>query len=175
MLIGFAALLPDDVHNFMRAAALELHERFGTSGPSTTIEPHVTFKQPFEGDVPAAASYLDALAASTERFELVLADYATFEGEGVLFLDVVEGAGHLVALQRRLLDELGVEPGAYESGGSGPYHAHATLAVGLNAHQLAEARAMLPPVPHFRFTVERLGLFARVEAGWLVYRRAGLG
>ncbi|MGZ4354751.1 MAG: 2'-5' RNA ligase family protein, partial [Gaiellaceae bacterium] len=144
MLIGFAALVPDHVQNFMRSAALDLHERFGTSGPSTTIEPHVTFKQPFEGDVREAAAYLDRLAGSTQPFELVLDRYATFEAEGVLFLDVVEGGDRVLELQRRTLDELAVAPADYESGVPTPFRAHATLAVGLTAEQLAEAPALLP-------------------------------
>lgn len=166
MLIGFAALLPDHVQNFMRAAALQLDERFGTA---TTIEPHVTFKQPFEGDVETAAEFLDELAASTRPFELVLDGYAAFEEEGVLFLDVAGGTDELLALQRRVLDELPVASGEFEGAG---YHAHATLAVGLTAAQLAEARAVLPPSPRFRFEVDRLGLFARLEPAWIVYRRA---
>ncbi len=169
MLIGFAALLPDRVQNFMREAALELDERFGTA---TTIEPHVTFKQPFEGDVVAAAAYLDELAASTAPFEVVLDGYATFEGEGVLFLDVVRGTEQLLALQRRVLEELPVAPGEYEGAG---YHAHATLAAGLSPAQLAEARTALPPSPRFRFQADRLGLFARLEPAWIVYRRARAG
>ena len=168
MLIGFAALLPDHVQNFMRAAALDLDERFGTA---TTIEPHVTFKQPFDGDVRAAAAYLDRLAASIPPFELVLGGYETFEGEGVLFLDVDGGADRLLELQRRVLDELPAAPGEYENE---TYHAHATIAAGLTPEQLAEARATLPPAPGFRFVVDRLGLFLRLEPGWLVYRRAGL-
>src|SRR3954470_19138025 len=95
----------------MRAAVLELDERFGTA---TTIEPHVTFKQPFEGDVRAAAAYLDRLAAATAPFELVLEGYGAFESEGVLFLDVVRGAERIRELQARVLAELAVEPGEYE-------------------------------------------------------------
>jgi 2'-5' RNA ligase len=169
VLIGFAALLPDHVQNFMRAAALELGERFGMA---TTIEPHVTFKQPFEGDVETAAEFLDELAASTRPFELVLDGYATFEEEGVLFLDVADGTDELLALQRRVLDELPAAPGEFEGAG---YHAHATLAVGLTAAQLAEGRAVLPPSPRFRFEVDRLGLFVRLEPAWIVYRRARTG
>ena len=169
MLIGFAALLPDHVQNFMREAAFDLDERFGTA---TTIEPHVTFKQPFEGDVRAAAPYLDELAASTAPFELVLDGYATFEDEGVLFLDVLGGTEELLALQRRVLEKLPVAPAEYEGDA---YRAHATLAVGLNAAQLAEARTALPSSPRFRFQVDRLGLFARLEPGWIVYRRARIG
>ena len=169
MLIGFAALLPDDVQNFMRAAARELDERFGTA---TTIEPHVTFKQPFDGDVQAAATFLDELAASTAPFELELHGYATFDEEGVLFLDVVGGTGDLLELQRRVLDELPAAPAKFEGAG---YRAHATLAVGLTAAHLAEARAVLPPSPRFRFEVDRLGLFARLEPAWIVYRRAHTG
>lgn len=166
MLIGFAALLPDRVQNFMRAAALELDERFGTA---TTIEPHVTFKHPFEGDVRAAAAFLDELAASTAPFEVVLDGYATFGGQGVLFLDVLRGTEQLAALQRRVLEELPVAPGEYEDAG---YHAHATLAAGLSRAQLDEARTALPPSPRFRFQADRLGLFARLEPGWIVYRRS---
>jgi len=169
VLIGFAALLPDDVQNFMRAAALELDERFGTA---TTIEPHVTFKQPFDGEVHAATAFLDELAASTAPFQVALDGYATFDDGGVLFLDVAGGTGELLALQRRVLDELPVAPGEFEGA---EYHAHATLAVGLTAAQLAEARAALPPSPRFRFVVDRLGLFARLEPAWIVYRRARMG
>jgi 2'-5' RNA ligase len=167
VLIGFAALLPDHVQNFMRAAALGLDERLGTA---TTIEPHVTFKRPFEGDVETASEFLDELAASTRPFELVLDGYATFEEEGVLFLDVTAGTDELLALQRRVLEGLPVAPGEFE-GGAG-YHAHATLAMGLTAAQLAEARTVLPPSPRFRFEVDRLGLFVRLEPAWIVYRRA---
>jgi 2'-5' RNA ligase len=169
VLIGFAALLPDHVQNFMRTAELELDTRFGTA---TTIEPHVTFKQPFEGDVEAAAAFLDKLAASTRPFELVLDGYASFDDEGVLFVDVVRGSEELLALQRRVLDELPVAPAEYEGPG---YRAHATLAAGLTAAQLDEARAALPPSPRFRFEVDRLGLFARLEPAWIVYRRAQTG
>jgi 2'-5' RNA ligase len=168
VLIGFAALLPDHVQNFMRAAELELDERFGTA---TTIEPHVTFKQPFEGDVRRAGEYLDELAATTPPFELVLDGYATFESEGVLFLDVVRGAERVLALQRRVLDELAVEPDRYEDAS---YRAHATLAAGLTPEQLAEAERSLPASPRFQFEVDRLGLFARLEPGWIVHRRARL-
>jgi 2'-5' RNA ligase len=168
VLIGFAALLPDHVQNFMRAAELELDERFGTV---TAIEPHVTFKQPFEGDVRAAALFLDELGASTAPFEIVLDGYATFEDEGVLYLDVGRGNDELLALQQRVLTELPAAPGEYEGAG---YHAHATLAAGLAPAQPAEALAALPPSPRFRFQVERLGLFVRLEPAWIVYRRAPL-
>jgi 2'-5' RNA ligase len=170
VLIGFAALLPDRVHNFMRSASLDLHDRLGTPAPA--IEPHVTFKQPFHGDVREAAAYLDRLAASTQAFELVLDRYESFADEGVLFLDVVEGADHVRALQRRVIDELAGTPTAHEDEA---YRAHGTLAAGLTAEQLAEARTRLPPAPRFRLRVERLGLFAQLEAGWIVYRRAATG
>jgi 2'-5' RNA ligase len=169
VLIGFAVLLPDNVQNFMREASLELTQRFGVEA---AIEPHVTFKQPFEGDAGATAGYLDRLAASTQPFELVLDGYATFPGEGVLFLDVVRGADEVRGLQRRVLEELAVAPADYEGD---EYHAHATLAAGLTAEQLDCARRALPPAPRFRFQAERLGLFARLESGWIVHRRARTG
>jgi 2'-5' RNA ligase len=169
VLIGFAALLPDHVHNAMRDAQLTLDRLFGTA---TTIEPHVTFKQPFDGDIAAAAAFLDRVAATTAPFELVLDGYATFEEEGVLFLDVTGGAEHVLALQRRVIEDLPVAPGPYEGDG---YHAHATLAAGLTTEQLAEARSALPPSPRFRFQVDRVGLFARLDPAWIVHRRARLG
>jgi 2'-5' RNA ligase len=173
--LGIAALVPDDVHNFMRSIAVELCVRWGGQASSTVLEPHVTIKQPYEGDVEVASEYLDELAARVEPFELALGGYAEFEHEGVVFLDVVEGAQRILELQRQVLDELALEPAAFESGEPAPYHVHATLAVGLAPAQRQAALASLPTPPGFRFTVERLGLFARVEAGWLVYRRAGLG
>jgi 2'-5' RNA ligase len=175
MWLGLAALVPDDVHNFMRSVAVELHTRWGAQSSATVLEPHVTIKQPYEGDLEVAAEYLDELGARVEPFELVLDGYAEFEHEGVVFLDVTGGAGRIVELQGLVLDELGLAPAAFESGEPAPYHVHATLAVGLAAPQRRAAIAALPEPPAFRFTVERLGLFARVEAGWLVYRRAALG
>ncbi len=175
MWLGYAALVPDDVHNFMRSVAVELYERWGAQASATVLEPHVTIKQPYEGDLEVAAEYLDELAAAVEPFELVLDGYAEFENEGVVFLDVVGGAERIMELQRQVLDELGLAPAAFESGEPEPYRVHATLAVGLATPQRQAAIAALPKPPTFRFAVERLGLFARVEAGWLVYRRAGLG
>ena len=175
MWLGIAALVPDDVHNFMRSVAVELHRRWGAQASSTVLEPHVTIKQPYEGDLATAAGYLDELAASVAPFELVLDGYAEFENEGVVFLDVTGGAERILELQRQVLDGLGLQPAAYESGEPEPYRVHATLAVGLASPERQAAIAALPKPPTFRFTVERLGLFARVEAGWLVYRRAGLG
>ena len=175
MWLGIAALVPDDAHNFMRSVGVELHTRWGAQAGSTLLEPHVTIKQPYDGDLEVAAEYVDELAARVEPFELVLDGYAEFEQEGVVFLDVTGGAERIMELQRQVLDELDLEPAAFESGEPEPYHVHATLAVGLASPQRQAAVAALPPPPTFRFTVERLGLFARVEAGWLVYRRAGLG
>jgi len=173
--LGIAALVPDDAHNFMRSVGVELHTRWGAQASSTLLEPHVTIKQPYEGDLEVAAEYLGELAARVEPFELVLEGYAEFEQEGVVFLDVTGGAERIMELQRQVLDGLDLEPAAFESGEPEPYHVHATLAVGLAPPQRQAAIAALPPPPTFRFKVERLGLFARVEAGWIVYRRAGLG
>lgn len=175
MWLGIAALVPDDAHNFMRQAGVELHRRYGTTATSTVLEPHVTIKQPFDGDLDRVAAYLDELAASTGPFDLALGDYGEFEDEGVVFLDVGAGATDVLALQRRVIADLGLEPARFESGEPLPYHPHATLAIGLTAAQRRDALASLPQPPGFRFQVERLGLFARVEAGWLVYRRVAVG
>ncbi len=175
MWLGIAALVPDDAHNFMRQAGVELHRRYGATATSTVLEPHVTIKQPFDGELEPVAAYLDELATSLEPFDLALGGYGQFEEEGVVFLDVGAGADAVLALQRRVIADLGIEPGRFESGEPVPYHPHATLAIGLTAAQRADAIATLPRPPGFRFQLGRLGLFARVEAGWLVYRRVAVG
>ena len=172
MWLGIAALVPDDVHNFMRSVAVELYQRWGAQASSTVLEPHVTIKQPYEGDLEVAAEYLDELAARVEPFELVLDGYAEFENEGVVFLDVVGGAERIMELQRQVLDELGLAPAAFESGEPEPYHVHATLAVGLATAAAAGGDRRAAGAAPFRFHGRaarplrpRRGGLARLPAG----------
>lgn len=133
MWLAYAILVPDDVQNFMRRATVELFERYGSNYSSIVVPPHITIKQPFEAELEPSERYFDRLAAETDSFEIVLRGWATFPGdEGVVFLDV-EQDPRLFALQRRVLDELGVEPAPHESGEPTPYHFHGTVALGLDA------------------------------------------
>src|SRR4051794_34646732 len=149
----------------MRSVGIELHLRWGAQSSAAVVEPHVTIKQPYEGDLEVAAEYLAELAARVQPFELTLDGYAEFEHEGVVFLDVVGGAQRIIEVQRQVVDELGLAPAAFESGEPEPYHVHATLAVGLEAAQRRGAVAAPPPPPAVFFAGARGRPFAPRAAG----------
>jgi 2'-5' RNA ligase len=172
--LAYVILLPDDVHNFMRGVQSALYERYEASHGTLVLEPHVTIKQPFAADeAEPHEAYLDQLAREATPFEMVMRGYGFFEEEGVVFLDV-EQDPRLLALQHDLLDALGLEPGMYESGEPVPYYFHGTLATGLSADDLADARARLGDTPEFRFPLKRFGLFRSTEETWRLYRRVKL-
>jgi len=175
MLLAYVILLPDDVHNFMRRVQADVYGRYEASRRTLALEPHVTLKQPFEATEAATHErYLEQLARETDTFELVLNGLGVFEGEeGVLFLEV-EQDPPLLALQRRILDDLALEPGDYESGRPRPYYFHATIATALAPPHLEEARTRYAETPEFRFGVERLGLFRKTEETWTLYKRVRL-
>ena len=174
MLLVYAILLPDDVHNFIRRVQAEVYERYEASGFTLPLEPHVTLKQPFDAtEIRAHEEYVELLARETQPFELVLHGLGVFEGEGVLFLEV-EQDPRLLALQHRILDELRLDPAEFESGRPLPYHFHATIATGLAPADLEQARALHAQTPEFRFTIERLGLFRKTEETWTLYKRVRL-
>lgn len=175
MRLAYAILLPDDVHNLMRRAQAELYKAFRSPYESLALPPHITIKQPFEAvDITPHEDYLDRLVGETEPFDIIMRGWGTFDGEGVVFLDV-EQDRRLVALQRRLLEELGLEPALFEDDQPVPYHFHGTVAIGLTSEQLAAASRLLPEAPDFRFPLERIGLFRHVgDVGWLVHRRASV-
>ena len=174
MLLAYVILLPDDVHNFMRRVQADVYERYEASRRTLALEPHVTLKQPFEAAEAATHErYLEQLARETATFELVLNGLGVFEGEGVLFLDVAQDP-RLLALQRRILDDLSLEPAEYESGRPRPYYFHATIATALATADLEEAHARHADTPEFRFGVERLGLFRKTEETWTLYKRVRL-
>ena len=174
MFFAYVILLPDDVHNFMRRVQAELYERHEGSRTTLALEPHITIKQPFEAEqAEPYERYFDRLAEETEPFELVMRGFAVFETEGVVFLDV-EQDSRLLALQRRVLEELALEPAPYESGEPVPYHFHGTLIQGLSPEDLAAARAAVGDSPEFRFPLEQLGLFRYTEETWTLYRRRRL-
>lgn len=172
--LAYVILLPDGVHNFMRRVQAELYERYEGSSTTLALEPHVTIKQPFEGaGLEPYESYFDRLASETEPFAIVMRGFGFFEAEGVVFLDV-EQDPRLLALQRRVLDELPLEPAMYESGEPVPYYFHGTLVTGLSAEDLGDARDRLGETPEFRFRLETLGLFRETKGTWRLYKRGAL-
>ena len=174
MQLAYAILLPDEVHNFMRRVQAELYERYEGSRTTLALEPHVTIKQPFEAAEPERCeNYFERLAEETEPFELVMHGFGFFEAEGVVFLDVEQNP-RLLALQRRVLHDLALEPAVYESEEPVPYHFHGTLATGLSPEDLSAARDQLGDTPKFRFPLETFGLFRCTEETWTLYQRAAL-
>ncbi len=173
--LAYLILLPDDVHNFIRRAQAELYDRYEASPATLVLEPHITLKQPFEADeLGRYEHFFDRLAAETEPFELVMRGFGFFEAEGVVFLDV-EQDERLQVMQRRILEELELEPAEYESGKPVPYYFHATIAAGLSPEDLTDARARLDEAPGFRFPLEQLGMFRReTEGPWTLYKRVKL-
>jgi 2'-5' RNA ligase len=173
--IAYVILLPDDVHNFIRRVQVELYDTYAASEATRALEPHITLKQPFEaGDAEPYEDFFDRLTVETDPFELELRGYGFFEGEGVVFLDVTQNE-RLHALQRRILEELALEPAQYESGSPLPYHFHATVATGLSPDDLTGARDDFDQTPEFRFPLERLGMFRRdAEGPWTLYKRSKL-
>lgn len=171
---AYVILLPDDVHNFIRRVQAELYERYEAGRSTLALEPHITVKQPFQADETADHErYLDRLAAELEPFELVMRSFGFFEAEGVVFLDV-EQDERLQEIQRKLLEELSLEPGEYESGKPVPYYFHGTIAAGLLPDDLTDARTRLGETPEFRFPLEQLGLFRKTEETWTLYKRVKL-
>lgn len=174
MKLAYAILLPDEVHNFMRRTQAGLYERYEGSRTTLALEPHVTIKQPFEAaELGSYERYVDRLAQETEPFELVMHRFGFFEEEGVVFLDV-EQDPRLLALQRRVLDDLALEPAMYESEEPVPYHFHGTLATGLSPEDLSAAREQLGDTPEFRFPLETFGLFRCTDETWTLYKRGAL-
>ena len=174
MKLAYVILPPDEVHNFMRRVQADLYERYEGSRTTLALEPHVTIKQPFEAaELEPHEQYLERLSEETEPFELVMHGFGFFEQEGAVFLDV-EQDPRLFALQRRVLDDLALEPAMYESEAPVPYHFHGTLATGLSAEDLSAAREQLGDSPEFRFPLETFGLFRCTEETWTLYKRAAV-
>lgn len=173
-MLAYVILLPDEVHNFMRRVQADLYERYDGNRTTLTLEPHITIKQPFEAaETESHDQYLERLARETEPFELVMRGFGFFEAEGVVFLDVAQDP-RLLALQRRVLDELALEQAMYENDEPVPYHFHGTLATRLSPADLAEARDRLQETPEFRFPLETFGLFRYTDETWTLYKRAAV-
>lgn len=175
MFLGYAILVNDQVHNFMRKLEVAIQRDYGVN-PGLKQPPHITFKQPFEAQqFEPFERYLDRLADEVDPFEIVMRGVGFFDEFGIIFLDVVQDP-KLKALQRRVLHDLkgsGVTPASFEDE---RYHFHATVAWGLGTDNFLKARDALKVTrAGFRFVAEKLGLFYNVgPEEWIVYRQSSL-
>jgi 2'-5' RNA ligase len=173
--LGFAILLPDDIHNAVRGWQLRIAQACGRN-PALKQYPHITLKQPFHAkELPPVEAYFDALVASTKAMRIELNGVGRFEKDEVVFLDV-QPSPELGALRLEVLRELGrqfgVKPRDVESEG---YRFHATLAYSLPPGTFEAAwSAVAETNPRFEFTTETLGLFYYTGEEWILYKRAGL-
>ena len=173
MQLGFAILLPDEVHNRLRR--LQLRVARECSGPTTALKqiPHITLKQPFDAKtVEPIEDYFDELTASVRPFEIRFDGIDTFAQDGVVFLDV-EANPELEALRLRILEDLqsrfGVLPREIEDEG---YRLHASVGFGLDPEMLSCAvRELARESVDVRFTFDTLGMFYNTGDMWIVYKR----
>jgi 2'-5' RNA ligase len=64
MIIGYALMLNNECHNFIREIQLELHQVIGIGLPRQT--PHITIKSPFEiNDIKNHVEYIEDLSLRT--------------------------------------------------------------------------------------------------------------
>lgn len=176
MKIGYALLLNDECHNFIRRVQLELHQALGIGLPRQT--PHLTIKSPFEtDDIKHHVDYLENLAAKIPPIELVFSGFGFF-GQHVIFLDVQENQD-LLDLHSRILREVnekfGLTPHELEGNN---VKFHASIAGFNNEEKFREAQELLMKYqPKFRCRATELGLFYYLGEGngWIVNRRISIG
>ena len=71
MNVGFALLVDQPTHNFMRKLAVELDRAYCIGLHAAQPPAHVSLKQPFHAkDLQAVESYFDTFAASIQPFEV---------------------------------------------------------------------------------------------------------
>lgn len=137
MNVGFALLVDQSTHNFMRKLAFELDRRYRTGLQAALLPAHISLKQPFHADdLPAIESYFDTFAASIEPFEVVL-DAVEIQpaagpnrDTGIVWLAARESPA-LRGMHNRLNAELATRFAHSQADFDGPaYRFHATVAMG---------------------------------------------
>lgn len=179
-----AIFLPVDyhIHNFMRALAVEIHQKYKTGLHAASFPPHITLKLPFQlSNLADLETYFDHLAASTSPLEIALTRLelqATASGgaeRGVLWLAVQESRD-LRNLHHRINQELAERfedtHAAYDGTG---FKFHATLAVGgqpMEVYQRIYAEYKDTSV-NLTFTATQIGLAycdCDAKEGLIAYR-----
>jgi 2'-5' RNA ligase len=175
MQLGFAILLPDEVHNAVRRWQLEISWACG-GNPALKQHPHITLKQPFHAkELAPVEAYFDELVASVQPVQIETAGVDRFEHDEVIFLDV-RAPGELEQLRLAMLAELGtrfaVKPRDVEDA---RYRFHATLGYSLPAGTFERAWETVRHVEaNFSFEPETFGLFYYTGEEWILYKIAGL-
>jgi 2'-5' RNA ligase len=137
MNVGFALLVDQPTHNFMRKLAVELDRAYCIGLHAAQPPAHVSLKQPFHAkDLQAVESYFDTFAASIQPFEVA---FDTLEVQpatgpnydiGIVWLAARE-IPSLRDLHNRLNTELGIRFANSQAEFDGPaFRFHATVAMG---------------------------------------------
>jgi len=184
-----AIFLPVDyhIHNFMRALAVEIHQKYQTGLHAASFPPHITLKLPFQlSDLADLETYFDHLAASTSPLEITLARLelqATAVGgaeRSVLWLAVQESRD-LRKLHHRINQELVERFEDTQAAHDGPeFQFHATLAAGgqpMEVYQRIYAEYKDISV-NLGYTATQIGLAycdCDATAGLITYRIMPLG
>lgn len=169
MKLGYAIMLSNEVHNFVRKIQLELHHEVGTS--LSRQPPHITIKSPFDCDsIEPHILYLKALSSQLKSFDIELQGFDSF-GEAVLFLNVVPSDA-LINLHHQILENVttkfDLKPHEFE-GENIRFHASIT---GFHNSELFEKgkEYIKQYSPQFKFRLKNLGLFYDLGEGngWIV-------
>jgi len=177
MNIGFAILLEDEPHNFLRKVELELCEKFSLCW-GLKQSPHITIKAPFETNkLDLFVDYLESLAKEINPFEVELDGFNSF-GKNVIFLDVKENQ-QLKDLHFKILNDLLSKFGINQHELEGKnVKFHSTIASGdVTEEKFREAKQYLKKHnPKFKFTAKTLGIFYYLgkDSGWIIVRRIEL-
>jgi 2'-5' RNA ligase len=174
MTIGYAILLNDECHNFVRQIQLELHQNLGLR--LARQSPHITIKAPFETeDIKPHIAYLETLAATINPFEIEFNDFGTF-GDKVIYLAPSENPA-LLDLHHQVLaevaDQFNLKPHQFEGEN---IRFHASIAGFSDAQKFKEALGYLQSIRvNLKFQIKTLGLFYYLgEGGWIINRRIKL-
>jgi 2'-5' RNA ligase len=137
MNVGFALLVDQPTHNFMRKLAFELDRIYRTGLQAALLPAHVSLKQPFyTDDLPAVEAYFDTFAAGIQPFEIafdaveVQHTAGPNRDTGIVWLAARE-TPTLRDLHNRLNAELAARFAHSQADFDGPdFRFHATIAMG---------------------------------------------
>ena len=136
------------------------------------MPPHVTILAPIDVDedaLPAVVRHLEAVAAATPPFRLVLSGTDSFRPVSpVVFVSVVEGGEACEALESR------VRSGDMAVESRFPYHPHVTVAWGDDSDVLDRAQAELAEF-EAAMDVTTVGLYEHRDGRWTLVREFALG
>lgn len=172
MKIGYALMLNNECHNFIRDIQLEIHQNIGIGLPRQT--PHITIKSPFETyEIENHFAYIERLSSELKPIEIKFEGFGNF-GNKVLYLNVSENR-QLFSLHTKILKEVEEEFGIYPHEFEGKnLKFHASIAGFNDANQFNRACNLLSKYqPEFIFKSTELGIFYHLGEGkgWIVNRR----